>query len=195
MTLYFVSVWINKHMFSLQSSVAPSAPRTLSWTWALRAVKTLMQLPSSGSGGTVGCWRWRRMMAKKVNLFCECMSYLFWWSSPKWALFSTVIMSRCLCAGKSWTSTWRTFITRSAVCWCQCHRWDIIGRWSETTPTSGARWPWCCSSPCSPSMDSSGWVCHYQHYCASALHRLCPLHTCWIVQYLVAVWQLDLNSV
>lgn len=77
MTLNFVSVWINKHMFSLQSSVAPSAPRTLSWTWALRAVKTLMQLPSSGSGGTVGCWRWRRMMAKKVNLFCEYMSYLF----------------------------------------------------------------------------------------------------------------------
>lgn len=81
-----------------------------------------------------------------------------------------MFMWHCLCAGKSWTLTWRTSITRFAVCWCQCHHWDITGRWSETTPTSGAHWPWCCSFPCSPSMDSSGCVFHSGHFSILVLY-------------------------
>lgn len=63
-----------------QSSVAPSVARISKWTWALRAVETRMQRRFSGSGVTVGCWRSRRMMVKKVNLFCEYMfHFLITW--------------------------------------------------------------------------------------------------------------------
>lgn len=59
---------------------------------------------------------------------------------------------------RSWTLTWRTYTTRFAVCCSQCHSWVLNGRWWETIQTSGAPyWLFCCT-PCSLSMDSSGYL-------------------------------------